>query len=151
MDDRLAPAGREDARDTVCQFPTSPFTLLTCANRIFEHAEGQQDILRLLVGRLPSSSASSSSAPSQAGLPLSAHYARALAELARQRGFDGYLLNVEVPLAGGPAQARILAAWITLLREELRVRVGAHAETIWCVRVRSEIGGGGAEREVQVR
>jgi hypothetical protein len=151
MDDRRAPAGRQDARDTVRRSPTVPSTLLTCANRIFEHAEGEQDILRLLVGRLPSSTSASSSAPSQAGLPLSAHYARALAELAHQRGFDGYLLNVEVPLAGGPAQARMLAAWIALLREELRVRVGTYAEAIWFVHVRNEMGRGGAERAVQVR
>jgi hypothetical protein len=122
---------------------TVPTTLLTYTRSIFEHAEGEQDILRLLVGRLPSSTSASSSAQSQAGLPLSAHYARALAELARQRGFDGYLLNVEVPLAGGPAQARLLAAWIALLREELRVRVGAHAEAIWCVCAWSEMGWGG--------
>jgi mannosyl-glycoprotein endo-beta-N-acetylglucosaminidase len=54
-----------------------------------------------------------------------------LAELAYQRGFDGYLLNFECPLRGGVEQTRALSAWIALLDAELKIKVGPHAETIW--------------------
>jgi len=64
-------------------------------------------------------------------IPMSRHYASVLAELARQRGFDGYLLNVECPLQGGSDQARALAGWILLLRSELVIKVGPHAQAIW--------------------
>lgn len=64
-------------------------------------------------------------------VPVSPHYARALADLARQRGFDGYLLNVECPLRGGPEQARALTAWIDLLRYYLKIQVGDYTEVIW--------------------
>ena len=66
-------------------------------------------------------------------LPLSPHYARILAELARERGFDGYLLNFECPLVGGVEQMRAVAAWITLLHTEILARVGPHGETHWFV------------------
>ena len=66
-------------------------------------------------------------------LPLSPHYAKVLAELARERGFDGYLLNFECPLAGSVEQTRVVAAWITLLQSEILARVGAHGETHWFV------------------
>jgi len=66
-------------------------------------------------------------------LPLSPHYATVLAELARERGFDGYLLNVEVPLAGGLEQTRALAAWMTVLQSEILEKVGPHGETLWYV------------------
>ena len=64
-------------------------------------------------------------------LPVSPHYARLLAELAYQRGFDGYLLNFEAPLRGGVEQTRALTMWIAMLEHELRRKVGAHAEVIW--------------------
>lgn len=64
---------------------------------------------------------------------MSPHYARVLAELAAQRGFDGYLLNFECPLRGGVEQTRALAAWITILQAELESKVGPHAQAIWCV------------------
>jgi len=54
-----------------------------------------------------------------------------LAELARERGFDGYLLNFECPLVGGVEQTRAVVAWITLLQSEILARVGAHGETHW--------------------
>jgi hypothetical protein len=54
-----------------------------------------------------------------------------LADLARQRGFDGYLLNMECPLQGGPEQTRALSAWIDLLRHYLKTEIGYHAEVIW--------------------
>lgn len=65
-------------------------------------------------------------------LPLTAYYAKRLAELARERGFDGYLLNFECPLVGRYEQTRALAAWITLLQSEILDKVGPHGETIWC-------------------
>ena len=71
--------------------------------------------------------------PSSLTLPLSPHYARVLAELARERGFDGYLLNFECPLVGSFEQTRALAAWITLLQSEILARVGTHGETHWFV------------------
>ncbi|KAG6820456.1 hypothetical protein H0H93_000210 [Arthromyces matolae] len=98
---------------------------------IFE-GDAEEDCLRLLVGHLPKSihgPAKSSSGSNT--LPLSPHYARRLAELAAQRGFDGYLLNFECPLRGGPEQARTLAAWITVLQAEILAKVGSHGETHW--------------------
>ncbi|KAF5391486.1 hypothetical protein D9757_002437 [Collybiopsis confluens] len=98
---------------------------------IFEGG-GEQDCLRLLVGQLPKSRTGPVSRPqTTTSLPISPHYARVLADLAKQRGFDGYLLNFECPLAGGLEQTRALAGWITLLRSELRERVGAHTEVSW--------------------
>ncbi|KAH7921986.1 glycoside hydrolase family 85 protein [Leucogyrophana mollusca] len=97
---------------------------------IFE-GSGEADCLRLLVG-LPSGSQSSMGPVTPtATLPLSKHYARLLAEVAYQRGFDGYLLNFECPLRGGPEQARTLAAWIQILRTELQAKVGVHAQAVW--------------------
>lgn len=66
-------------------------------------------------------------------LPLSPYYARLLAELAHERGFDGYLLNFECPLTGRFEQTRALAGWITLLQSEILARVGPHGETVWWV------------------
>ncbi|KAJ3760025.1 glycoside hydrolase family 85 protein [Lentinula raphanica] len=98
---------------------------------IFEGG-GEQDCLRLLVGKLPKSRTGPVSQPNTpVSLPISPHYARLLADLARQRGFDGYLLNFECPLVGGMEQTRALAAWITLLQAELKMKVGSHAETMW--------------------
>ncbi|KII83369.1 glycoside hydrolase family 85 protein [Plicaturopsis crispa FD-325 SS-3] len=96
---------------------------------IFE-GSGEEDCLRLLVGHLPKSK-TGPVIPSSFTLPLSAHYARLLADLAYQRGFDGYLLNLECPLRGGVEQTKALAAWNTLLQSELLRKVGAHAQTIW--------------------
>lgn len=100
-------------------------------HRIFEHAESEPDCLRLLVGRLPKSKTGPAHSSSNASLPVSRHYARLLADLAYQRGFDGYLLNVEVPLRGGIEQCRALSTWISLLEVELKQRVGPHAQAIW--------------------
>jgi len=99
--------------------------------RIFERS-GEEDCLRLLVGHLPKSRTGPATQPSSLpSLPLSPHYAQVLAELALQRGFDGYLLNFECPLRGGVEQARALSAWITLLQSEIQAKVGPHGETIW--------------------
>lgn len=64
-------------------------------------------------------------------LPVSPHYARVLADLARERGFDGYLLNFEFRLPAGAEQARALEAWVTILRQELKTKVGDHAQAMW--------------------
>ncbi|KAJ7983052.1 glycoside hydrolase family 85 protein [Mycena polygramma] len=98
---------------------------------IFE-GSGEDDCLRLLVGRLPKSKTGPARQPTEfRSLPLSPHYARVLAELAHQRGFDGYLLNFECPLRGGIEQTRAVAAWITLLVNEMKNKVGPHAEVVW--------------------
>ncbi|KAK7053796.1 glycoside hydrolase family 85 protein [Favolaschia claudopus] len=99
---------------------------------IFE-GDGENDCLRLLVGRLPKSHKTGPARqPSNfRSLPLSAHYARILADLAHQRGFDGYLLNFECPLRGGMEQTRAVAAWITILVDELKRKIGSHAEVTW--------------------
>ncbi|KAI0052666.1 glycoside hydrolase family 85 protein [Auriscalpium vulgare] len=102
---------------------------------IFEHPESEPDCLRLLFGRLPRSKtgpaaiAKTDTSP----VPVSPHYARLLAELAYERGFDGYLLNFEFPLRadGGVGHSRALAAWIALLQAALKETVGPHAEVIW--------------------
>lgn len=103
---------------------------LSCG-RIFEHAESEADCLRLLVGRLPQSKTGSAHTSPVNSLPASPHYARLLAKLAYQRGFDGYLLNFEVPLRGGVEQTRALTLWIGLLERELKRLVGEHAEVSW--------------------
>ncbi|KAG2126232.1 glycoside hydrolase family 85 protein [Suillus clintonianus] len=94
---------------------------------IFE-GSGEADCLQLIVG-CPQVGAGPTLRTDS--IPMSRHYASVLAELARQRGFDGYLLNVECPLRGGQEQARALAGWILLLRSELVTKVGRHAQAIW--------------------
>ncbi|KAG2111423.1 glycosyl hydrolase family 85-domain-containing protein [Suillus cothurnatus] len=94
---------------------------------IFE-GSGEADCLQLIVG-CPQAGAGPTLRTDS--IPISRRYASVLAELARQRGFDGYLLNVECPLRGGPEQARALAGWILLLRSELVTKVGPHAQVIW--------------------
>ncbi|KAG8900838.1 hypothetical protein FRB99_005743 [Tulasnella sp. 403] len=102
---------------------------------IFEGA-GEEDCLRLIVGPVPSQESSTTTTANslnQSGrtMVLSPHYAERLAELAHNRGFDGYLLNFECPLGGGEEQARLVAAWIILLKIELAKRVGPYAEVVW--------------------
>ncbi|KDR71031.1 hypothetical protein GALMADRAFT_801556 [Galerina marginata CBS 339.88] len=98
---------------------------------IFEGG-GEEDCLRLLVGKMPTSKTGQvGKSPASLTLPLSPHYAKVLAELARERGFDGYLLNFECPLSGGLEQTRALAAWITLLQSEILAKVGPHGQTLW--------------------
>ncbi|TBU29158.1 glycosyl hydrolase family 85-domain-containing protein [Dichomitus squalens] len=98
---------------------------------IFEHAESEPDCLRLLVGSLPISRTGPARSNAYATIPVSPHYARLLAEIAYQRGFDGYLLNFEAPLRGGVEQTRALTLWIALLEQELKRKVGSHAEAMW--------------------
>ncbi|KZV80878.1 hypothetical protein EXIGLDRAFT_780418 [Exidia glandulosa HHB12029] len=58
-------------------------------------------------------------------------YASLLARLAHERGFDGWLLNVEVALPGGRAHAEKLLEWIGELKSEMRALVGEDAQVIW--------------------
>ncbi|KAF8644098.1 hypothetical protein AX16_008691 [Volvariella volvacea WC 439] len=94
---------------------------------IFEPG-GEADCLRLVIGNYPDST---NRPPTTTSFPLSDHYAKVLADLAYQRGFDGYLLNWECWLDEGANQARATAAWMTILQSELEKKVGPHAETIW--------------------
>ncbi|KAF8622794.1 hypothetical protein AX15_006724 [Amanita polypyramis BW_CC] len=87
---------------------------------MFEHEEHVPDLVHILSGPF-----------GDAMDTFSGHYATVLADLAHQRGFDGYLLNFEQPLPGGADQAGMLALWVRLLREELWKKVGQHAEVIW--------------------
>ncbi|KZV80879.1 hypothetical protein EXIGLDRAFT_732135 [Exidia glandulosa HHB12029] len=58
-------------------------------------------------------------------------YASLLARLAHERGFDGWLLNVEVALPGGRPHAEKLLEWIGELKSEMRALVGEDAQVIW--------------------
>jgi len=100
--------------------------------RIFE---GPNDLQSLILGNIPSS-VTGPAAPTDDTVNTSPYYARLLAELAQQRGFDGYLLNVEgsFPVQDkqtGIQWAHALAAWVAILREELMKQVGPHSEAIW--------------------
>lgn len=98
---------------------------------IFEWDGAEEECLRLLLGNIPLNNKDYSHANPGGVLPISPHYAHLLARLARQRGFDGYLLNIECPLRGGVEQVRALVGWITILERELRAQVGHHAHCIW--------------------
>jgi mannosyl-glycoprotein endo-beta-N-acetylglucosaminidase len=101
------------------------------SDRIFEDGS-EEDCLRLIVGKFTTCKTGQVDQPSSSfTIPLSLHYARLLATLAHDMGFDGYLLNFECPLNGSFEQTRALAAWITVLQSELLDKVGSHAETIW--------------------
>lgn len=89
--------------------------------RIFENDDGREECPGLIS---PAHASGPSSNPSL-------HHARTLANLAYQRGFDGYLLNMEVGLKEGMEQARNLSIWISLLEEELRRAIGDHAQVVW--------------------
>ncbi|KAK2462504.1 hypothetical protein APHAL10511_005474 [Amanita phalloides] len=88
---------------------------------LFEHEDHDADFRRLL---------SDPFSPNEENT-FSGYHATNLADLAHQRGFDGFLLNFERPVPGGADQAGLLAVWIRLLREELWKKVGPHAEAIW--------------------
>ena len=86
--------------------------------------------MRLLLGKVPTSKSASHPNYSH-GLPVSSYYARRLAELAHERGFDGYLLNFEYLLEGRSEQVRALESWVSLLNVELKSKIGDYAQTIW--------------------
>ncbi|TFK67272.1 hypothetical protein BDN72DRAFT_843297 [Pluteus cervinus] len=95
---------------------------------IFEGGS-EPDCLRLCIGQYPAGANTplSGSVP----FPLSAQYATTLANLAYQRGFDGWLMNFEANLEGGGDQARAVSAWLTILQTEMEAKIGSHVETIW--------------------
>ncbi|KAM6500298.1 Glycosyl hydrolase family 85 domain containing protein [Amanita muscaria] len=88
---------------------------------LFEHTRHGPE-LRLLLSGTSAPLGSTSFSPSL-------YYPAALADLASQRGFDGYLLNFELSMSNNAAQA--LVGWVRILREELWKKVGPHAEVIW--------------------
>lgn len=100
---------------------------------IFEWEESEEDMLRLIIGPIPDSNKSIVSNSSAPSIPATRYYAVLLAELAHERGFDGYLLNVECNLRGGSEQTRALCVWISFLESELKRRVGQHSRVVWSV------------------
>ncbi|WFC98290.1 mannosyl-glycoprotein endo-beta-N-acetylglucosaminidase [Malassezia yamatoensis] len=94
---------------------------------IFEWEESKLDLQRLLDGPAP--------ARQHIREPVSFYYADKLIDLAIMRGFDGYLINVEVPLAllavdnvylkrsDAMHNALRLRQWIKYLREEGKRRI----------------------------
>ena len=64
------------------------------------------------------------------GMSVSSYYAKVLAGLAKERGFDGWLLNIEIDMAEGPSAARGLAAWLTVFRKEIVKAVGEHGKVL---------------------
>ena len=123
---------REDAWDSV-SIPLSVSISLESdlSYSIFEHEESEPDCLRLLVGVPPNAKTGPAKPGASTTFPVSPHYARLLADLALQRGFDGYLLNFEAPLRRGVEQTRALTMWIAMFEHELKRKIGDHAEVIW--------------------
>ncbi|KAJ2929356.1 hypothetical protein H1R20_g7745, partial [Candolleomyces eurysporus] len=99
------------------------------------------DMLRMIMGRVPGVNSAEIETQANTTLPLTPYYAELFADIAKERGFDGYLLNIEIGLGRGAEQARALAAWITILQSELVKKVGPHAQTIWydSVTIRGEL------------
>ncbi|PFH50496.1 glycoside hydrolase family 85 protein [Amanita thiersii Skay4041] len=98
---------------------------------LFEHDGVKPDLLRLLAGpSMTSRDASKEQFITGSSFTFSIHYAQLLADLACQRGFDGYLMNFELAI-GGELHARGVADWVSVLRSELWKKVGPHAEVIW--------------------
>ncbi|BGP23793.1 hypothetical protein JCM10295v2_002694 [Rhodotorula toruloides] len=94
---------------------------------IFEWDAGREDIVELVAPSSPAAKRFSSFSP---------RYADLLVDLAAERGFDGWLVNVEVDLGFGPAKegakehARALLEWLVYLRAALKKRI-PHAEIVW--------------------
>lgn len=86
-------------------------------------------MLRMIMGLIPG--VNSTRTQANPTIPLSPYYAEVLADVAKERGFDGYLLNIEIGLGRGAEEARALASWITILQDQLVKKVGPHAQTIW--------------------
>ncbi|KZT35230.1 hypothetical protein SISSUDRAFT_1008983, partial [Sistotremastrum suecicum HHB10207 ss-3] len=97
---------------------------------IFEGG-AESDCLRLLLGRTSATAKPTRSSNPELSIPLSNYYAKALAKLAADRGFDGWLLNFECPLAGGVEQTHLTSVWIDVLRAEVKSAVGDHGQVIW--------------------
>ncbi|EAU82416.1 hypothetical protein CC1G_11102 [Coprinopsis cinerea okayama7 len=98
---------------------------------IFEGGS-DEDILRMVIGKTPGSTSNfHAERNAEYTVPVSSYYAELFADLAVERGFDGWLLNVEIGLQGGSEQARGLAAWVALLQQEVLKKVGPHGLVIW--------------------
>ncbi|CEQ40632.1 SPOSA6832_02275 [Sporobolomyces salmonicolor] len=112
---------------------------------IFEWDAGRSDIVELVS---PAGSSPSSTSPPFSQVDL--RYADMLVDLAVERGFDGWLVNVEVELgldereAGGTKRrakehANALLVWLRYLRDEMHKRM-PDAEVMWRVPRCSEVG-----------
>jgi mannosyl-glycoprotein endo-beta-N-acetylglucosaminidase len=71
---------------------------------------------------------------------LSDHYLDILVNLTEERGFDGWLINIESPTGWGQqdgpkqfsaSESKLLKNWIIKFRTKLREKIGDHVETIW--------------------
>lgn len=94
---------------------------------IFEWDAGRQDIVLLTLGDRPHRR--------EAFEEVSLEVADQLVELAVERGFDGWLVNVEVELGlengvGATEHARALLVWLQYLRSEVAKRVPG-GEVMW--------------------
>ncbi|GAA6046476.1 hypothetical protein JCM3770_004941 [Rhodotorula araucariae] len=101
---------------------------------IFEHDAGRADVAELVA---PTGCRAPGDSDSEPFARLSTRYADWLVDLALERGFDGWLVNVEVPLGGagglehdGRAHARALVAWLRYFSQEMRRRVPG-GEIMW--------------------
>jgi endo-beta-N-acetylglucosaminidase D len=100
---------------------------------IFEWDEGRKDVIKLVLGgRVNSPSVESFSV-------LDTKYADKLVDLCVERGFEGWLVNVEVELGfsaasgeveGTGEHANALLAWVSYLRSATAARIPG-GEIIW--------------------
>ncbi|BGP31143.1 hypothetical protein JCM10296v2_002907 [Rhodotorula toruloides] len=101
---------------------------------IFEWDAGRDDIVELVAPSSPTAKRFSSFSP---------RYADFLVDLAVERGFDGWLVNVEVDLGSGSAKegakehAQLLLDWLVYFRAALKKRI-PHAEVVWYDSVTTE-------------
>ncbi|EFI28323.1 endo-beta-N-acetylglucosaminidase [Coprinopsis cinerea okayama7 len=100
--------------------------------RMFE-GEAQEDCFRMVIGTQPRNATVDDAPWSRANytVPVSPHYAEILADIAKERGFDGWLINIEMDLKGGSSQARGIAAWVSLFQQEVLKKVGSHGLVLW--------------------
>ncbi|KAF8341646.1 glycosyl hydrolase family 85-domain-containing protein [Cantharellus anzutake] len=54
-----------------------------------------------------------------------------LVSLAKERNFDGYLLNIECEVPDAETNIPLLIEWISTLRKTLTDELGSHAQLIW--------------------
>ncbi|GAA5984913.1 hypothetical protein JCM11641_003624 [Rhodosporidiobolus odoratus] len=115
---------------------------------IFEHEAGQDDILSLLLPPSPSSRnveslSEASTTHTNPFSRLSMRFADYLVQLAIERGFEGWLVNVEVELGIGRERrwkrehATALVEWLRYLRGEMERKV-VGGEVMWYDAVTTE-------------
>ncbi|BGO98491.1 hypothetical protein JCM10021v2_002151 [Rhodotorula toruloides] len=101
---------------------------------IFEWDAGREDIVELVAPTSPTAKRFSS---------FSTRYADLLVDVAVERGFDGWLVNVEVDLGSGSAKegakehTRVLLDWLVYFQAALKKRI-PHAEVVWYDSVTTE-------------